>query len=68
MRVKVQIEGFVDIPDRWGRTAEGFDPMKAWEVADYRYNDQLDEEDTLIELANKLIRYREELVVQIDLV
>lgn len=46
MKMTVKIIGTVDVPDDWGEMAQ--------DVADYRYNEQLELEDALDELNRKL--------------
>lgn len=63
-KVAVIINGCIDIPDElWADPKEGEDfPL---EVAEFRYNEQLTEEDAIQELAQMLMAYPEHLEVTI---
>ena len=63
-KVSVTITGCIDIPaELWEDPKAGGDfPI---EVANFRYNDQLTEEDAIMELARKLLAYPENFEVTI---
>lgn len=63
-KVAVIINGYIDIPaERWEDPEYGENfPL---EVAEFRYNDQLTEEDAIMELARKLLAYPEDFEVTI---
>lgn len=63
-KVSVIITGCIDIPDElWADPEAGEDfPL---EVAEFRYNEQLTEEDAIQELAKELMAYPEHLEVTI---
>lgn len=63
MKVRVTIEGCIDIPDEWHDPSKHPSEPDAEMVADYRYNDQLTVEDALRELAEKLKAYPDDLKV-----
>lgn len=58
MKVAVTIHGCIDIPDEIWKD----DPVG---VANFRYNDQLTENDTIDELASKLKQYPDDLEVNV---
>lgn len=63
MKVAVTIHGCIDIPDEiWG--GKDGDPSSV-DVANFRYNDQLTENDTIDELASKLKQYPDDLEVNV---
>lgn len=58
MKVAVTINGFIDIPDTWSDPRFGQDfPL---EVADYHYNEKLNEDDAIDDLASCLKVYKDE--------
>lgn len=64
MKVAVTIRGCIDIPDGiWMANKDG-EPSE-FEVANFRYNDQLTENDTIDELAEKLKQYPDDLEVSV---
>lgn len=52
MKLAITIKGFIDVPNEW------LDPQRdadfVAEVAEYRYNEQLCEDDAIVELAEKI--------------
>ena len=64
MKVAVIIRGCIDIPDEIWKPKKDGDPSSV-EVADFRYNDQLSENDTIDELAEKLKQYPDDLEVYV---
>lgn len=63
MKVRVTIEGCIDIPDEWQDPKKHPGEPYAEMVADFRYNDQLTVEDAIDELAEKLKAYPDDLKV-----
>ena len=64
MKVAVTIRGCIDIPDEIWQPKKDGDPSPV-EVADFRYNDQLTENDAIDELASKLKQYPDDLEVNV---
>ena len=62
MKVAVTIRGCIDIPDGIWLAGKHGEPSCV-EVADFRYNEQLAENDAIDELAEKLKKYPEDLEV-----
>lgn len=60
MKVPVLIRGSIDIPNAWNT-----EDCTAVDVADFRYNDQLTEENTVDELARLLKAYPDDLEVTV---
>lgn len=61
MKVAVTIKGFIDIPDTWSDPKESEDfPL---DVADYHYNDKLDAEDAIDDMADRLKAYKDDFEV-----
>lgn len=54
MKVAVKITGFIEVPDTW---ASKGDDCFLLDVAGYHYNDKLEAEDAIDDLANKLKEY-----------
>lgn len=58
MKVAVTITGFIDIPDTWSDPRQGEDfPL---DVADYHYNEKLNPDDAIDDLANRIKAYPED--------
>ena len=64
MKVKVIICGCIDIPDDIWKPKKDSDPTPI-EVANFRYNDQLTENDAIDELSDKLKQHPEDLEVNV---
>lgn len=60
MKVKVEIRGCIDIPDIWADPKHPSGPLG---IADYHYNDKLDVEDAINDLAKLLKEYPDDLHV-----
>lgn len=68
MKINVEIRGAIEIPDSWkepltdedGNAIGDCDEVPALFTAEYRYNEQLDPDDAIEELAEKLKEYRDE--------
>ncbi len=60
MKINVTIQGAIDVPDEWEDPENG---TTAVDVADYRYNEQLTENEAIDELAQKLKAHPDELEV-----
>lgn len=61
MKIAVTVTGYIDVPDDWD---DG--QCLALDVAEYRYNEQLTEEDALSELARKMAAYPDDVEVRAD--
>lgn len=58
MKVAVTITGFIDIPDSWADpTMMKDNPYYPLDVAGYKYNEMLDEDDAIDELGRLLKEY-----------
>ena len=55
MKINVVIHGCIDVPDNWG--------SDVCDIAEYRYNDQLEVDDAIDELAKKLKKYPDDIEV-----
>lgn len=64
MKVAVIIRGCIDIPDEIWQPKKDGDPSPV-DVADFRYNEQLTENDAIDELASKLKQYPNDLEVDV---
>ena len=64
MKVAVIIRGCIDIPDEIWQPKKDGDPSPV-DVADFRYNEQLTENDAIDELAEKLKKYPDDLNVEV---
>ena len=61
MKIAVTVKGYIDVPDDWD---DG--QFSALDVAEYRYNEQLSEEDALHELAQKMAAYPDDVEVRAE--
>lgn len=66
MKVAVTITGFIDIPDSWEDPTMKDNPYFPLEVADYRYNEQLDEDDAIDDLGRLLKAYPDDFGAKFD--
>ena len=55
MKIKVQITGCIDVPDSWNEKDE-----ELYDIADYHFDEKLNEDDAIDELARLLKRYPED--------
>ena len=67
MKVAVTITGFIDIPDCWvDPTMMKHNPYFPLEVADYHYNEKLDEDAAIDSLCRLLKAYPDDFGAKFD--
>lgn len=62
MKIAVTVKGYIDVPDYWDKEPY----ITALEIAEFRYNEQLTEEDALNELARKMAAYPDDIEVSAE--